>query len=59
MMFLTNSINYFVKSHKNRTGIDRSITYALQKMILKLLWNILKNLIRFPGYLLHPMYFTN
>ena len=53
MMFLTNSINYFVKSHKNRTGIDRSIAYALQNDIEAVMEYIKKEDVRFPGYLLH------
>ena len=30
ILFLSNSINYFIESHMLRTGIDRGISYALQ-----------------------------
>lgn len=53
MLFLSNSIKYFVDSHKNRTGIDRSIAYALQNDVDAVLEYIKDEKVRFPGYLLH------
>lgn len=54
MLFLSNSIDYFVNSHKNRVGLDRSISYALQYDINAVREHLKKNReIRFPGYLLH------
>lgn len=54
ILFLSNSIRYFVESHMGRTGIDRGISYALQ-YDMKAVTNYLKNNtgLRFPGYLLH------
>ena len=54
MLFLSNSIAYFVESHATRTGIDRGISYALQYDIAAVK-NYLKKSrdLRFPGYLLH------
>lgn len=54
MIFLSNSISYFIDSHKNRTGLDRSISYALQYDINAVRGHLKSNReIRFPGYLLH------
>lgn len=54
MIFLSNSISYFIDSHKNRTGLDRSISYALQYDINAVREHLKNNReIRFPGYLLH------
>lgn len=54
MIFLSNSISYFIDSHKNRTGLDRSISYALQYDINAVREHLKSNReIRFPGYLLH------
>ena len=56
ILFLSNSINYFIESHKNRTGIDRGISYALQYDIQAVCNHLKKNPdIRFPGYLLHQL----
>lgn len=54
ILFLSNSIQYFLESHKMRTGIDRGISYALQYDIAAVC-NYLKKRkeLRFPGYLLH------
>ncbi|NEX23508.1 hypothetical protein G3480_25045 [Thiorhodococcus mannitoliphagus] len=54
ILFLSNSIRYFVESHIGRTGIDRGISHALQ-YDMKAVTNYLKDNsgIRFPGYLLH------
>lgn len=54
ILFLSNSIHYFLDSHKTRTGIDRGISYALQYDIAAVC-NYLKKRreLRFPGYLLH------
>ncbi len=54
ILFLSNSIHYFLESHKMRTGIDRGISYALQYDIAAVC-NCLKKRkeLRFPGYLLH------
>lgn len=54
IMFLSNSIEYFLKSHLNRYGIDRGISYALQ-YDMQSVTNHLKDTrgLRFPGYLLH------
>jgi len=54
ILFLSNSIKYFVDSHTMRTGIDRGISYALQYDIKAVINHIKKNEgLRFPGYLLH------
>ena len=54
MMFLSNSISYFVESHMSRTGLDRSISYAFQYDIAAVRTHLNKSRdIRFPGYLLH------
>lgn len=54
MLFLSNSILYFIESHKNRIGLDRSISYALQYDIHAVREHLKTNReIRFPGYLLH------
>jgi len=54
ILFLSNSIKYFVDSHATRTGIDRGISYALQYDIKAVINHIKKHEgIRFPGYLLH------
>ena len=54
ILFLSNSIKYFVDSHMMRTGIDRGISYALQYDIKAVINHIKKNNgLRFPGYLLH------
>lgn len=54
LLFLSNSIRYFVESHMGRTGIDRGISYALQ-YDMKAVTNHLRDNpgLRFPGYLLH------
>jgi hypothetical protein len=54
ILFLSNSINYFIESHMLRTGIDRGISYALQYDVHAVTNHIKKNQsLRFPGYLLH------
>jgi len=54
ILFLSNSINYFIESHMLRTGIDRGISYALQYDVHAVTNHIQKNKsLRFPGYLLH------
>ncbi len=54
ILFLSNSIKYFVDSHMARTGIDRGISFALQYDIKAVINHIKKNEgLRFPGYLLH------
>lgn len=54
ILFLSNSINYFLESHKSRTGIDRGVSYALQYDIAAVCNHLKKNKdLRFPGYLLH------
>jgi hypothetical protein len=54
LLFLSNSISYFVESHLGRTGIDKSISYALQYDLIAVrnYFNKSRDL-RFPGYLLH------
>lgn len=56
ILFLSNSINYFIDSHKYRVGIDHRISYALQ-YDLKSVFNHLKDnkSLRFPGYLQHQV----
>jgi hypothetical protein len=53
---LSNSIGYFIDSHKYRVGIDHRISYALQ-YDLKSVFNHLKEnkSLRFPGYLQHQV----
>ncbi len=54
ILFLSNSINYFIESHMLRTGIDRGISHALQYDVHAVTNFINKNQsLRFPGYLLH------
>lgn len=54
ILFLSHSINYFLESHKSRTGIDRGISYALQYDIVAVCNYLQKRKdLRFPGYLLH------
>jgi hypothetical protein len=54
MLFLSNSIGYFIESHAMRTGIDRGISYALQYDMAAVRTYLKKNRdLRFPGYLLH------
>lgn len=54
IIFLSNSISYFIDSHAIRTGLDRSISYALQYDIAAVRAHLKANRdIRFPGYLLH------
>lgn len=54
IVFLSNSISYFIDSHALRTGLDRSISYALQYDIAAVRSHLNANRdIRFPGYLLH------
>ncbi len=54
IMFLSNSISYFIDSHLGRTGIDRGISYALQYDIFSVKNHLKKTRdLRFPGYLLH------
>jgi len=54
ILFLSNSINYFLESHKSRTGIDQGVSYALQYDIAAVCNHLKKNKdLRFPGYLLH------
>jgi len=56
ILFLSNSINYFIESHKTRTGIDRGISYALQYDIIAVCNHLSKHQeLRFPGYLLHQL----
>lgn len=56
ILFLSNSINYFIDSHKSVTGIDRGISYALQYDIQAVCNHLKSNPdIRFPGYLLHQL----
>lgn len=56
ILFLSNSIQYFVDSHKSRVGIDRNISFALQYDIEAVVRYLKKNNeIRFPGYLLHQL----
>ena len=54
LLFLSNSIGYFVDSHIGRTGIDKSISYALQYDLIAVRNYLNKSRdLRFPGYLLH------
>ncbi|WP_374543372.1 hypothetical protein [Flavobacterium sp.] len=54
IMFLSNSIQYFIDSHLARTGLDRGISYALQYDISAVRNHLNKTRdLRFPGYLLH------
>jgi len=54
ILFLSNSIDYFLKSHNDRIGIDRGISYALQYDIAAVINHIRDNQqLRFPGYMLH------
>lgn len=54
ILFLSNSVEYFLKGHEGRTGIDRGISYALQYDISAVLNHIKRNQnLRFPGYMLH------
>ena len=54
IMFLSNSISYFIDSHSARTGLDRGISYALQYDITAVRNHLNKSRdLRFPGYLLH------
>ncbi|MFL1405851.1 hypothetical protein ACJO2E_10980 [Marinobacter sp. M1N3S26] len=56
ILFLSNSINYFVDSHRLRTGIDRGISYALQYDMIAVTNHLKRNKdLRFPGYLLHQL----
>jgi hypothetical protein len=56
ILFLSNSISYFIESHKTRTGIDRGISYALQYDIAAVCYHLSKHReLRFPGYLLHQL----
>lgn len=56
ILFLSNSINYFIDSHRNRTGIDRGISYALQYDLVAVYNHLKKNKdLRFPGYLQHQI----
>ncbi|WP_256414347.1 hypothetical protein [Acinetobacter sp. 5862] len=56
ILFLSNSIQYFLDSHQTRTGLDRGISYALQYDIDAVCQHLKKNKdIRFPGYLLHQL----
>ena len=54
ILFLSNSIEYFLKGHADRTGIDKGISYALQYDIAAVINHIRNNQsLRFPGYMLH------
>jgi hypothetical protein len=54
ILFLSNSISYFIDGHRSRTGIDRGISYALQYDIVAVCNHLEKRRdLRFPGYLLH------
>ncbi len=54
ILFLSNSIDYFVSSHTGRTGIDRGISHALQYDLYAVRGHVNKcKDLRFPGYLLH------
>jgi len=54
VLFLSNSIRYFLDSHAMKTGIDRGISYALQYDIKAVMNHLEKTPdLRFPGYLLH------
>ena len=54
LLFLTQSIQYFVSSHIGREGIDKSISDALQFDILAAAKQVQVNeKLRFPGYLRH------
>ncbi len=54
IMFLSNSVSYFVESHATRTGLDRAISHALQYDIMAVRNHLNKSRdLRFPGYLLH------
>lgn len=54
ILFLSNSIDYFLKGHTDRTGIDKGISYALQYDIAAVINHIRNNQsLRFPGYMLH------
>lgn len=56
ILFLSNSINYFIESHKFRVGIDRNISHALQYDVIAVSKYLEKRSdIRFPGYLLHQL----
>lgn len=56
ILFLSNSISYFIDSHKYKVGVDHRISYALQ-YDLKSVFNHLKEnkSLRFPGYLQHQV----
>jgi hypothetical protein len=54
ILFLSHSIQYIVDSHRNRIGIDRGISYALQYDIVAACDHLNKRKdLRFPGYLSH------
>jgi len=54
ILFLSNSIEYFLKAHQNRTGLDQAISYSLQYDITAVINHIRDNpKLRFPGYMLH------
>ncbi len=56
ILFLSNSINYFIESHRMRIGIDRGISHALQYDMVAVCNHLKKNReLRFPGYLLHQL----
>jgi len=54
ILFLSNSIDYFLKGHADRTGIDKAISYSLLYDIAAVINHIRNNQsLRFPGYMLH------
>lgn len=54
--FLSNSIDYFLKAHEGRTGIDRGISYSLQYDIAAVIKHVSQNQdLRFPGYMSHQV----
>lgn len=56
ILFLSNSINYFIDSHRSRVGIDRNISHALQYDVIAVEKYLQKRSeVRFPGYLLHQV----
>lgn len=56
ILFLSNSIQYFIEGHRSRIGIDRGISYALQYDIAAVCHYLQKRKeLRFPGYLLHQL----
>lgn len=56
ILFLSNSIGYFIDSHRYRVGIDHRISYALQYDLKSVFNHLNENKsLRFPGYLQHQV----